>query len=179
MRQKIFYLLAVFFFLQTSAYAAIVNSLDSSNVWEDESGRSHTFADWKNQSLVLTMVYADCKKTCPMITAEKLRAIHALFTEKKIKAQYLIVTMDPDTDTAPVLLALKKRWKMEGDEWHFLRGSEKASHQFARAIGMKDYWTMDDHIIHDFKIAFFDATTGKENFLDFKRRDVASLLETK
>jgi len=40
--------------------------------------------------------------------------------------------------------------------WHLLIGSEATTKEFAALIGIK-YWTMDEHILHDFKTVRLNA----------------------
>ena len=45
---------------------------------------------------------------------------------------------------------------MGRSNWHLLTGSEATTKEFAAQIGI-EYWHMDEHILHDFKIVRLNA----------------------
>ncbi len=145
--------------------------------WTDETGHPHKLADFKSSLVVLTMIYTECKKTCPMVTTAKLKELQAALDTQNKSAQFVVVTLDPENDTPEVLAQFKKKIGMDRDNWHFLRGTTKETHQFARKLDLDDYWKMDEHILHKFKIIYLDFQTSHRRTLDWDHRDIAKLLE--
>ena len=66
---------------------------------------------------------------------------------------------------------------MGRDNWHFIRGSLKQTHALAQGLGLEGFYRMDEHIVHNFRIVYFDPQSGKERALDFEHKDVQSLFD--
>ncbi len=151
--------------------------MQSSVTWTDEQNQAHHLSDWKSQPLVVSAFYTECKKTCPMVTLAKLKEIQTTLDAKGIKAEFLLVTLNPETDTPETLLKFKKNQNIDHSNWHFLRATDAETRAFAKTLGFGDYWTMDDHIVHNFKISYFDMPKGQEHALTYQNRAVKTLFE--
>ena len=176
--------LVMFSLFSFDAFATSWDSIasDSKTVWKDESGKDFRISDIKDKNLVLTMLYTNCRKTCPALTLKKLGKIQEIVDLKKIPTQFVLITFDPVEDTQEVLHRFKDRMIREkissnANSWHFLRGSDQETRQFADRIGLGDYWKMEDHIQHSFKILYFDRQNLRVRTLDHHRRDVETLFE--
>jgi protein SCO1/2 len=122
--------------------------------WTDERGQRVALSRWRGQTLVVSAVYATCRATCPR-TIAKLQKIEADFQRNNRAAQFLLVTLDPVSDTPDVL----RRFKQESgfpDSWHLLAGSVQATRELTDIL---DIHIIDDgpHLMHDAKIVVFDA----------------------
>ena len=122
--------------------------------WTDEQGQRVALSRWRGQTLVVTAVYATCRATCPR-TIAKLQKIEADFQRDHQAAQFLLVTLDPVSDTPDIL----RRFKQESgfpDSWHLLAGSVEATRELTDVL---DIHVLEDgpHLMHDAKIVVFDA----------------------
>ncbi|WP_175705051.1 SCO family protein, partial [Burkholderia ambifaria] len=61
-----------------------------------------TLADFKGRAVVLFFGYTHCPDVCPTTLAELAQAMQQLGPEAK-RVQVLLVTLDPERDTAPLL----------------------------------------------------------------------------
>jgi protein SCO1/2 len=127
-----------------------------------EKGQPLTTAEFGGTDFYLTFSYTRCRKTCPMTTFKRLREIQdelssgaqaegASHDKPSSLLPVLIVTLDPAEDTPAALAKFRKEHKIVFSNWHFLTGAPATVHDLAKLIGF-DYWTMDDHIFHDYKI---------------------------
>ena len=157
-------------------------STSSNIVWQDESGKDFKFSDLQNKNLVISMIYTTCKKTCPMLTLGKMHKIEEALAAKNNSAEFILITFNPSEDSVSELAKFKKKLMREKtalnpDQWHILRGSEKETHEFAAKIGLGDYWKMDDHIQHGFKITYVDQQNSRIRTLSYNNKEVSSLFE--
>lgn len=148
---------------------------NDSTTWIDEQKQTHKLSDYKDSAMVVSMLYTECKRICPELTVDKLKEIQRNLDQKSQTAQFVIVTFDPANDTPEVLAKFKKKIGMDRPNWHFLRGSAKQTHEFAEKLDLGNYWKVDDHIQHVFKIVFLDFKDGRKRNLDWDHRDVATL----
>lgn len=144
--------------------------------WINESGQSVELSSWQDRSVIITMSYTECKKTCPQMTFKKLKEIQEIFDSRKQEAEFIIISFDPKTDTPEVLKQFKSHMGYDRPNWHFLTGSEADTRKFANKMGLGDYWKMDDHILHSFRIAYLDAKKKTTRWLDWDHRQVSSLI---
>ncbi len=163
------------FATSASGLAAVSNLLNDKQIWKDENEESHALTDWSQGPVVMTMIYGDCKKTCPYLTFVKLREIQKVLDAKKISAQFIIGTFDPVNDTPSVLRHLKDVNATGRKNWHFIRGTSEQTHLLAQELGLGDYYEMDDHIVHKFRIVYFDPNSKHETAMDYQHKDVKSL----
>jgi protein SCO1/2 len=68
----------------------------------DTSGKTRTMADFKGKVVVLFFGYTHCPDVCPTTMAELSQALQKLGDDAK-RVQVLMVTVDPNRDTAPLL----------------------------------------------------------------------------
>jgi cytochrome oxidase Cu insertion factor (SCO1/SenC/PrrC family) len=106
--------------------------------------------DWRGKPLILTMEYSNCRFMCTT-TFSKLKAIQAAADQKKLQIDFMIISLDPKNDTPQAWQQYRISRDVDRSNWHLLTGTEATTKQFADLIGIK-YWTMDEHILHDFKI---------------------------
>lgn len=122
-------------------------------VWTDETGGAVTLARWRGTPLVVTAVYTTCASTCPL-TVDKLRRIHDAFRRQGRQAEFILVTLDPATDTPERLGEFKARMKLP-DSWHLLRGGPDATRDLTDMLDVH-VMDMDPHLVHDARIMTFD-----------------------
>lgn len=122
-------------------------------VWSDERGRQVSFARWRGQPLVVTAAFTSCRETCPR-TMQRLREVHQIFQREKRAAQFIVVTLDPATDTPDRLLAFKREQRLPAS-WHFLTGPKAQTRELARMLGIHVV-DLDGHLMHDGVIMVFD-----------------------
>jgi protein SCO1/2 len=144
--------------------------------WKDETGKTVKLSEFKEKNIIATMSYTACKKTCPLTTMATLRKIENYLNENKIEAEFLIFSFDPESDTPEVLAKFKAKNKIESTHWHFLTGGVSQTKELSKSLGLDGYWSMDDHILHDFKISVFNTKADLVRTIDWDHRDLTGLL---
>jgi protein SCO1 len=122
--------------------------------WTDERGAEVTFAAWRGVPLVVAPFFTSCTTRCPL-TLEKLRDVDEAFRRKGVLGQFVLVTLDPATDSSERLARFKATRHLP-DAWHILRGSLDDTRALGRSLGVRAMYD-DGHIDHDVRIAVFDG----------------------
>jgi protein SCO1/2 len=127
---------------------------DPSWVFRDEAGREVRPANLGGEPAVVTAFFTSCQTRCPL-TIRKLRKMDASFHRRGRTMAFLLVTLDPATDT-PERLARFKRSNDLPDNWHLLTGNDEDTKRLARALAVNPLRD-EGHIDHDVRIAVLDA----------------------
>lgn len=106
------------------------------STWTTQDNEHIQLEDLRGNILVMVMIYTSCKAACPRLIAD-MRNI-----EKKVPGEYLgktrfiMVSIDPETDTPQRLNAFAKENEMEDDHWMFLRGTPEDTREFATVLAV-------------------------------------------
>jgi protein SCO1/2 len=123
-------------------------------VWTDERGERVKFSRWRGEPLVVTAMFTSCRATCPR-TIGKLRKVDDELRRQGRASQFLLVTLDPSTDTPERLREFKQSENLP-DSWRFLSGDASETKELADALDIH-VLDMGAHLIHDGRIVVFDA----------------------
>jgi protein SCO1/2 len=140
--------------------------------WKDQAGKQGVkLSDWVGRPLVLTLAYTQCRRVCPSTTYKRLRMIQKEFKRQGVQPEYVVVTLDPESDTPEVLQSFKKRFNGADDHWHFLTGEKEAVKKLAESVDYR-FWELDTHVIHDFKIWLLDTKGSVRRVMDLQNLDI-------
>jgi len=122
-------------------------------IWTDNTNRKVSLSHWAGESVVITMAYTSCRFSCPLIV-RKLKKIEKLLFEAGHKAEFIVITMDPQVDTPEVMAKHMKERGIDQPNWHFLRGNKQDTrkmsllleYNFQKTPESIDY--MHSNIIH-------------------------------
>ncbi len=124
--------------------------------------------------MVVTAAFTSCRETCPR-TMRKLREIYTRFRRENRAAQFIIVTLDPATDTPDRLRAFKLEQRLPAS-WHLLTGPRAQTRELAQLLGIH-LFDLDSHVMHDGAIMVFDEQgRGRRSFTGWNLDDEAPLL---
>ncbi len=105
--------------------------------WNTEEGNTIELKELKGKALVMVMIYTTCKAACPRLVAD-MRNIEKQIPEKnKGNIQYVLVSIDPETDNPKRLKAFAIENKMDGEQWTFLQGTVSGVREFANVLAVK------------------------------------------
>ncbi|MGH8268185.1 MAG: SCO family protein [Steroidobacteraceae bacterium] len=122
--------------------------------WRDDRGQAFDLRSLQGQAVVLTMAYATCHRVCPL-TIGHLEQLQRDFDRRGRSAQFLVIGYDPDSDDPATWHQYRQTRHLTRDNWHFLVGTRADIERVARQLGFQ-FWKMDQHVIHDSRIVFFD-----------------------
>lgn len=155
-----------FRFLSTGLLAIVLLPLagfgaESASVYDlplsftDQHGASAPLSRWRGRAVVMTMTYSSCQFACPRIL-QRMRNLQKAYREKGMKADFVVVTFDPERDSPARLKEVQKGTTESGD-WTFLSGKDAATRQLSMVLGIRYERNPEDgHISHDNKILILD-----------------------
>ena len=92
----------------------------------NETGRSVTRADLDEKILAVSFLFASCSLTCPEVS-RRMAEIQRL-TANDADVRLVSLTVDPRSDTPPVLAKWGARFGADTNRWLFLTGSKTVLH---------------------------------------------------
>ena len=105
--------------------------------WNTEEGEVIQLEDLKGKTLVMVMIYTTCKAACPRLVAD-MRNIEAQIPKANLKdLNFVLVSIDPETDTPERLKAFAIENVMDDEQWTFLQGTESGVREFANVLAVK------------------------------------------
>jgi protein SCO1/2 len=107
------------------------------STWNTEEGKSIQLKELKGKTLVMVMIYTSCKAACPRLVADMRNIERQIPKENLNNVQFVLVSIDPETDTPKRLKAFAIDNKMDGKQWTFLQGSVNGVREFANVLAVK------------------------------------------
>ena len=109
-------------------------------VLSDTAGKPVRLSDYRGRVVLLAFVFTTCPGVCPLISKQMAALQDGLRQDGLFgrKADMLSVTVDPETDTAPVLAAYAKTYGADPAGWRFLRETPEKTKPVLKAY---DEWT--------------------------------------
>ncbi len=105
--------------------------------WNTEEGKMIELKELKGKTLVMVMIYTTCKAACPRLVAD-MRNIEAQIPDEFIpKINFVMVSIDPETDTPKRLKEFAIENFMDDAQWTFLQGTEATVREFANVLAVK------------------------------------------
>ena len=104
--------------------------------WTTQDNEEIQLEDLRGNVLVMVMIYTSCKAACPRLVAD-MRNIEKQVAEKDLKkVRFIMVSIDPETDTPERLQKFSEDNLMEDDHWMFLRGTPEDTREFAAVLAV-------------------------------------------
>lgn len=125
--------------------------------WNTEEGETIELKELKGKTLVVVMIYTTCKVACPRLVAD-MRHIEADIPDNLIgNINFVMVSIDPETDTPKRLKAFAKENLMDDNQWTFLQGSVADVREFANVLAVKYKEISPMDFSHSNIISVFDS----------------------
>ena len=126
------------------------------STWTTQDNKDIELEDLRGNVLVMVMIYTSCKAACPRLIAD-MRNIEKQVPEKDLdKVKFIMVSIDPETDTPERLKKFSVENKMEDDQWMFLRGTEEDTREFAAVLAVSYKQISPIDFSHSNIISVFD-----------------------
>ncbi|HUR31475.1 MAG TPA: SCO family protein [Saprospiraceae bacterium] len=105
--------------------------------WNTQDSQSIRLEDLKGKVTVMVMIYTSCKVACPRLVAD-MRNIESKVPKKYLTdVQFVLVSIDPETDTPARLNRFAHENEMDEDHWIFLQGSKYTTRELANVLSVK------------------------------------------
>lgn len=124
-----------------------------SSKWNTQNNKTITLKELKGDVLVVVMIYTSCQAACPRLVAD-MRSIHEQVNNKTTK--YVLVSIDPETDTPERLKAFAIENQMDNDQWIFLQGTVDDVREFSNVLAVKYKQISPMDFSHSNIISVFD-----------------------
>jgi protein SCO1/2 len=105
--------------------------------WNTEEGKIIELKDLKGKTLVMVMIYTTCKSACPRLVADMRNIEKQIPATNQKNLQYVLISIDPETDTPPKLKEFAIENQMDDNHWTFLQGSISGVREFANVLAVK------------------------------------------
>ncbi len=106
------------------------------STWTTQDNKEIELKDLRGNVLVMVMIYTSCKAACPRLVAD-MRNIEKQIDEKDLEdVKFIMVSIDPETDTPQRLHEFSIENQMEDDHWMFLRGTPEITREFAAVLAV-------------------------------------------
>ncbi|NCT17151.1 MAG: SCO family protein [Flavobacteriaceae bacterium CG_4_8_14_3_um_filter_34_10] len=125
--------------------------------WNTQDGKTIELKDLNGNILVAVMIYTSCKAACPRLVADMRNIDKKVGRKNKKNVLYLLVSIDPVTDTPERLKLFSKENNMEENYWLFLQGTEDTVREFANVLAVKYNQISPIDFSHSNIISVFDA----------------------
>ncbi len=127
------------------------NLYQLSSHWVDDTSHALQLSRFRGSVSVVSMAYGACTRICST-TLRRLEQLQQLADARGLDLQFVLVGLDPRTDTPEAWRSYRRSHHLERSNWTFLSGDPGATRLVASLLGI-DYWLYDDHVLHDFGIA--------------------------
>lgn len=114
----------------------------------DQTGKTVTRKDFENSVTVVDFFFTSCQGICPVMKTQMKRVYDKYRGKKEVK--FISHTVNPENDSAEVLLAYAKKYDADPEQWHFVTGDKPQLYKLAR----KSYLISDTN-----------GNGGKEDFV--------------
>jgi protein SCO1/2 len=112
---------------------------------------------YRGKPVLVTMFYAGCQATCPLII-DTLRAIERkLVPAQRQELRVLLVTIDPEHDTVEALAATARERRLDTTRWTLARTDETHVRRIAAALGQQYRRLPDGQYSHSTLITVLGA----------------------
>lgn len=124
--------------------------------WKTEENKTIVLSDLKGKTLVMVMIYTSCKAACPRLVADMRNIENKIPENIKNDIRYIMISIDPETDTPERLKAFAIENHMNGEQWTFLQGDENSVREFANVLAVKYKQISPMDFSHSNIISVFD-----------------------
>ncbi len=110
-------------------------NLDADLTLVDQTGAPFALASLAGKPTLLTFFYSGCTTMCPLIVTDVKRIEAAVPAALRERVNVVFITIDPEHDTAPRLLAVAAERSMPA-RWRLVTGDASSIRTVASTVGM-------------------------------------------
>ena len=122
-----------------------------------QDGREIGLDVYRGMPVLVTMFYASCQATCPLII-DTLRSVEKKLPPEKVKnLRVLLVSIDPEHDMPAFLAATARERRIDLSRWTLARADERTVRQIAAALSVQYRQLPDGQYSHATQISVLDS----------------------
>ena len=122
-----------------------------------QDGRAIGLDAYRGKTVLVTMFYASCQATCPLII-DTLRAVEKQLPPEQLKKmRVLLVSIDPEHDTPEALAATARERRIDTSRWTLAHTDERTVRLIAAALGVQYRQLPGGEFSHATRISVLDA----------------------
>jgi protein SCO1/2 len=129
--------------------------------FEDQRGHALQLAAFRGQPVLLAMFYARCPQACPLLITDVKRVLAGLPALERSLVKVVLVTLDPERDTAVFLQETLTARALDDGQWTLLRTDPAATRTLAAVLGVRYREGAGGAIDHTSQIALLDRAGRK------------------
>ena len=124
----------------------------------DQQGRSVGLDLFRGHPVLISMFYASCRDTCPLLIADIQRIEMELSPKARADLRVVLVSLDPERDTPEALQALARARGVDQSRWRLLRAPDETVREIAAVLGIKYRRLPDGNFNHSSVITLLDPS---------------------
>lgn len=105
--------------------------------WYTEENEEILLEHLKGKTTVMVMIYTTCKAACPRLVADMRSIESKIIAANRTEVQYVLVSINPETDTPEVLKSFAIENEMDGEQWTFLQGTTADVRELSNVLAVK------------------------------------------
>lgn len=106
------------------------------STWTTQNNKKIELKDLRGNVLVMVMIYTSCKAACPRLVADMRNIEKQVSAEDLDRVKFIMVSIDPETDTPQRLKKFSEENLMTDNHWMFLRGTAEDTREFAAVLAV-------------------------------------------
>jgi len=124
--------------------------------WVEDNGHALRLEALEGEMQLLALIYTTCTGTCPLTVKAMQMFARNMPGDIKGQIRFLLVTVDPDHDTLPVLREYRREMKLDR-QWKLLRGSAQDVRELAAVLGFNYEQIESGQFAHSNMITVLDG----------------------
>jgi len=129
-------------------------------------GKKISQKDLVGKVWIMNLMFTSCEGPCPLMSHHMSRLQRNFQREDLVK--FVSLTVDPETDTVPVLKEYAKKYSAVPGKWHFLTGEKKKIVEFA--VNALKLPAGENPMLHSTRFVLIDKAGSIRGYYDSQER---------
>lgn len=142
--------------------------------WQLENGQQITLSQFAGKTQLVAFVYSHCTSICPVIVEDLKKIEKALDKNTRQRTNFLLITLDPQSDTPTARQAFMQQHKLDNKHWHFIASNDADTQELALLLNIR-YRREGDEIVHSNMVTVLSGN-GRIVFQGVAAKDMAQLV---
>lgn len=148
--------------------------------WTDADGKTVRLDSMRGRPVVLLLFFTNCQHSCPFLVNDLKAMQKALSAKASDRVNFVLVSIDPERDSAAALKEFRTKHKLTGERWTLLTGSHDAVRQLTEKVGFSFAPGSKTQFAHSLFVTIFDGNgevAHQQVGIGVDRKDAVKKLE--